>query len=121
MANPLTSPVFVKMLQEDLREVEDEAVKYNNLNSKKEQIFDVISDSSRAWEEWTSVSALGDIPAFNGRLTSLGLSPGYSTKIEPKEYAGKTVAARKLFDDLKYDVLMISFALKSKSSGTKSA
>ena len=72
MANPLTSPAFVKMLQEDLREVEDDARKYNDLNSKKEQIFDVITDSTRAWEEWTSVSALGDIPSFNGRLTTLG-------------------------------------------------
>ncbi len=106
MANPLTSPVFVKMLQEDIREVEDDARKYNDLVSKKEQIFDIITDSTRAWEEWLSISALGDIPAFNGRLTTLGVTPGYSTKIEPKEYAAKTVASRKLFDDLKYDVLM---------------
>ncbi len=106
MANPLTSPPFVKMLQEDLREVEDDARKYNDLNSRKEQIFGIITDSTRAWEEWMSVSALGDIPAFNGRLTSLGITPGYSTRIEPKEYAAKTVASRKLFDDLKYDVLM---------------
>lgn len=106
MANPLTSPVFVKLLQEDLRQVDDDARKYNDLNSKKEQIFDVITDSTRAWEEWTSVSALGDIPSFNGRLTTLGITPGYSTKIEPAEFAGKTVASRKLFDDLKYDVLM---------------
>jgi len=106
MANPLTSQEFVKMLQEDLREVTDDARKYNDLTSKKEQIFDVITDSTRAWEEWTSVSALGDIPAFNGRLTTLGITPGYSTKIEAKEYAAKTVASRKLFDDLKYDILM---------------
>ncbi len=106
MANPLTSPVFVKMLQEEIREVEDEARKYNDLTSRKEQIFDIITDSTRAWEEWLSISALGDIPAFNGRLTTLGVTPGYSTKIEPKEYAAKTVASRKLFDDLKYDVLM---------------
>ena len=106
MANPLTSPAFVKMLQEDLREVIDDANRYNDLTSKKELIFDVINDSSRAWEEYTSVSALGDIPAFNGRLTTLGITPGFSTKIEPKEYAAKTVASRKLFDDLKYDILM---------------
>lgn len=106
MANPLTSPQFVKLLQEDIREVENDARKYQDLVSKKERIFDIITDSSRAWEEWYSVSALGDIPAFNGRLTTLGITPGYSTKIEPKEYAAKTVAQRKLFDDLKYDVLM---------------
>jgi len=106
MANPLTSPPFVKMLQEDIREVENDARKYQNLTSQKEQIFGVITDSSRAWEEWTSVSALGDIPAFNGRLTTLGITPGYSTKIEPKEYAAKTMATRKLFDDLQYDILM---------------
>ena len=106
MANPLTSPAFVKMLQEDLREVSDDARKYNNINSTKEQIFDIITDSTRAWEEWTSVSALGDIPKFNGRLTTLGITPGFATKIEPGEFAGKTVATRKLFDDLKYDILM---------------
>ncbi len=106
MANPLTSPPFVKMLQEDLREVADDARKYNDINSTKEQIFDIITDSTRAWEEWTSVSALGDIPKFNGRLTSLGITPGFATKIEPAEFAAKTIATRKLFDDLKYDILM---------------
>lgn len=106
MANPLTSPAFIKMLQEDLRQVDEDSKKYNDLHSVKEQIFDIITDSTRAWEEWTSVSALTDIPQFNGRLTTLGITPGYSTKIEPAEYAGKTVASRKLFDDLKYDILM---------------
>ncbi len=106
MANPLTSPAFVKALQEDIREIREDALTYNNLNSKKEQIFDVISDSTRAWEEFATVSALGDIPQFNGRLTSLGLNMGYSTRLEPAEYAAKVVMERKLFDDLQYDILM---------------
>lgn len=105
MANPLSSPQFVKMLQEDLRQVDNDAIKYNDIHSTKEEIFDIITDSTRAWEEWTSTSALGDIPAFNGKLTTLGITPGYSTKIEPGEFAGKTVASRKLFADLKYDII----------------
>jgi hypothetical protein len=106
MGNPLTSPAFVKALQEDIREIREDALTYNNLNSKKEQIFDVITDSTRAWEEFATVSALGDIPAFNGRLTTLGLQMGFSTRIEPAEFAAKVVMERKLFDDLQYDILM---------------
>ncbi len=55
MANPLTSPSFVKALQEDIRQIREDAVTYNDLNSKKEQIFDVISDSTRAWEGFATV------------------------------------------------------------------
>jgi hypothetical protein len=106
MGNPLLSPNFVKALMEDIRVIRQDALTYNDLNSKKEQIFDVISDSSRAWEEFATVSALGDIPQFSGRLSTLGLHMGYSTRIEPAEYAAKVVMERKLFDDLKYDILM---------------
>ncbi len=106
MANPLTSPAFVKALQKELREISNDAIKYNDINEPLDQIFDVVTDSTRAWEEYMSVSALGDIPAFNGRLTTLGLTPGYSTKIEPAEYAAKVVMERKLFDDLQYNILL---------------
>jgi hypothetical protein len=106
MANPLTSPAFVKALQNELREMQDEARTLNDINEPLDQLFDVITDSNRAWEEYSSVSALGDIPRFNGRLTTLGITPGYSTKIEPAEFAAKIVMERKLFDDLQYDILM---------------
>lgn len=105
MPNPLTSPAFVKALTTDVREIQDEARKYNDINEPLDQIFDIITDSTRAWEEYSSVSAVGDIPRFNGRLTTLGITPGYSTKIEPAEYAAKMVIERKLFDDLQYDII----------------
>jgi len=61
--------------------------------------------SDSAWEEFYSVGAVPDIPEFNGKISYLGIAPGYHVKIEPKEYAGGIQAERKLIDDKKYSVL----------------
>lgn len=103
--SPLTSPRFVDALTVGFHEIWDEAKKFNDINEPLDEIFHVITDSTRAWESFSSVSAVADIPRFNGRLTTLGISPGYSTKIEPAEFAAKIVMERKLFDDRQYDVL----------------
>jgi len=61
--------------------------------------------SDSAWEEFYSIGAVPDIPTFNGKLTYLGIAPGYHFKIEPMEYAAGIQAERKLIDDKKYGVL----------------
>lgn len=102
MASPLDSAQFVRLLDQRLREVAE--AKYRDLPSKKETLFRVIPSNS-AWEEFYSVGSVPDIPEFNGKLSYLGIAPGYHTKVEPKEYAGGIQSERKLLDDKKYSVL----------------
>ena len=102
MGSPLDSAQFVRLLDQRLREVSEN--KYKELPSMIPKFYRML-DSSGAWEEFYGVGAVPDIPEFNGKLTNLSISPGYSTKIEPKEYAGQLVAERKLIDDKKYAVL----------------
>jgi len=85
-----------------LREVSEN--KYNELPSMIDKLYRVMSSDS-AWEEFYGVGAVPDIPEFNGFLSSLGIAPGYHTRIEAKEYAGQIIAERKLIDDKKYSVL----------------
>ena len=102
MGNPLDSSQFVRLLDNRLREVAEN--KYKELPSMIPQLYRMLPSDS-AWEEFYSVGAVPDIPEFNGKISYLGIAPGYHVKIEPKEYAGGIQAERKLIDDKKYSVL----------------
>lgn len=102
MGSPLDSSQFVRLLDNRLREVSEN--KYNDLPSMIETLFRII-DSESAWEEFYQIGSLPDIPEFNGKLSYLGIAPGYHTKIEHKEYAAGIQTERKLIDDKKYSVL----------------
>ena len=102
MGSPLDSAQFVRLLDARLREVAEK--KYKELPTMIPKIFNIINTDS-AWEEFFSVGAVPDIPEFNGKVSYLGIAPGYYTKIEPKEYAGGIQCERKLIDDKKYGVL----------------
>ena len=102
MGSPLDSTQFVRLLTDDMREVAES--KYNQLPSMIPSFYRNI-DSDSAWEEFFSVGAVPDIPEFTGKVSYLGIAPGFHTKIEPKEYAGGIQSERKLIDDKKYDVL----------------
>lgn len=104
MANPLTESQFVRLLDKRLRDVAEDEIKQLHEESMIPKLYNVISGDS-AWEEFYEIGALPDIPAFTGKLEYLGVSPGYWTKIEPKEYAGGVMITRKLLDDKKYAVL----------------
>ncbi len=102
MGSPIISENFIRLLDTRLREVSDKA--WDELPSQKGDLYrDVPSDS--AWEEFFSVGAVADIPAFNGKLEYLTQSPGYLTRIEPKEYAAGLAFERKFLDDKKYAVM----------------
>lgn len=102
MGNPIISENFIRLLDTRLKEVSDKA--WDELPSQKGELYrDVPSDS--AWEEFFSVNGVGDIPAFNGKLEYLSMSPGYLTRIEPKEYAAGLAFERKFLDDKKYSVM----------------
>lgn len=102
MGNPVISENFIRLLDTRLREVSENA--WAELPSQKGDLYrDVPSDS--AWEEFFSVSGVSDIPAFNGKLEYLSQSPGYLTRIEPKEFAAGLAFERKFLDDKKYAVM----------------
>lgn len=107
MANPLTSSQFVKLLDKRLRTVVEN--RWSELPSMIPQLYQILKSDS-AWEEFYSIGAVPDIPEFQGRISYLGISPGYHIKIEPKEYAGGMQVERKLLADKKYGVLDIKAA-----------
>lgn len=102
MANPLTSAQFVRLLDKRLREVFED--KFKTLPSMIPQLYREFPSDS-AFEEFYEIGALPDIAEFSGKLEYISPSPGYYTKIEPKEYAGGVMFERKLLDDKKYSVL----------------
>lgn len=102
MANPMTSAQFVRLLDNRLTKVFEGEIK--ELPPSLDQFFTRVKGDS-AWQEYFEVGNLGDIPVFNGKLTYDAMSPGYYTKIEPKEYAGGIMFERKLLADKKYPVL----------------
>lgn len=102
MGSPIISENFIRLLDTRFKEVSEKA--WDELPSQKGELYrDVPSDS--AWEEFFSVGAVADIPAFNGKLDYLTQNPGYLTRIEPKEYAGGLAFERKFLDDKKYSVM----------------
>lgn len=102
MPSPLESSTFVRLLDKRLNEVAEDA--YGDLPGMIQKLYNVESSES-AWEEYMSISGLGDIPAFTGRLNYLSMSPGYLNRIEHREYAAGVVIERKLIDDKKYAVM----------------
>jgi len=102
MGSPIISENFIRLLDTRLKEVSSKT--WDELPSQKGELYrDVPSDS--AWEEFFSVGSIADIPAFNGKLDYLSMSPGYLTRIEPKEYAAGLAFERKFLDDKKYSVM----------------
>ena len=98
----IVSSQFVKLLEKNLTEVTERTFK--ELPSMIPSLYNVVSSDS-AWEEYLSVGAYPDIPEFNGKISYQSIHPGYSTRIEPKEYAAGVQFERKLLDDKKYRVM----------------
>mgnify|MGYP001616755972 FL=1 len=101
--NPMTSSQLPRLLDKRLREVSERAFKELS-EGKIEQLYRMLSTES-AFEEFYEIGALPDIPEFNGELQFLSVTPGYYTKVEPKEFAGGVLFERKLLDDKKYNVV----------------
>lgn len=102
MASPIVSSDFVYLFENRLREVAEEG--YNEIPEQRKTFFrDVPSD--RAWEEFFSVSGIGDVPEFSNKLTFASKYPGYLSRLEPKEYAWGLEFERKFLDDKQYGVM----------------
>jgi hypothetical protein len=105
MGAPITSAQFVKLLTEGLYEVSEDRQKFNDQISMIDKIFRVITDSTKAWEEFFSVSQVPDIQDFTGRLAMLDIFPGYSTKVEASQFGGYLEYDRTIIDDEQYGKL----------------
>ena len=101
----MLSAQFKNLLDRHLNEVSDGV--YKTLISQEAMIptiFDV-SKMDSAWWEGQEMTDYPDIPAFSGELEYIDMGMGYSTRIEPGEYAAGTRFERKLIDDKKWPVL----------------
>jgi len=101
---PELSAEWVKLLNNDLKEVANDRQTFLDRMSMVDRIYRRVS-SNRAWEEFFSVGQVPDVQAFTGRLAQLDMTPGYSTKIEPSQFGGFVESERTLIDDEQYGKL----------------
>ena len=102
MANPLTDKQFHRLLDNRLEKVFYDV--YNGLPSIRDNFFKVVKDT-KAWSEYYSLGDIPDPEEFHGMTNYQGMSPGYWTKITPKEYAGGITIQRRMIDTDQYDVM----------------
>jgi hypothetical protein len=100
--SPLNSASFRKLLKKDMYEVSEK--KFNELPKQGMALYRTIS-TDEAVTEFYEVGGFPDIPELNGKISYLGVSPGYYTKIEPKEFGAGAITERKFIDDNQWQVL----------------
>lgn len=97
-----TSEQFARLIEPGLTSVMEGH--YGSLPNMR-QILYRMEKTNKTWESYFSVGDVPDVPEFTGTIDYLAISPGYYTKIEPKEYAGGLQFQRKFIDDLQYPVM----------------
>jgi len=104
MSNIITSSAFQQLVTNKILNVMDEEQKYGELQSMIPILYNVMNSSS-AYEEYFETGSVPDIPMSTGKVTYLKVSPGYTTKLEPKEFLGGLQFNRKFLDDKRYNVM----------------
>jgi len=104
MSNIIGSSEFQNLVTNKILNVMEEEEKYGELASMIPTLYNVMS-SNNAFEEYFETGSVPDIPQSTGKVTYLKVSPGYSTKIEPKEFLGGLQYNRKFLDDKRYNVM----------------
>lgn len=102
MSSPIVSAEFRRLLDRNLREVGES--EFDELMDDVEMLYRMVP-SDRATEEFWNIGAVQDVPEFTGKIDYLPVSPGFHTKIEPKEYAAGQMFERKLLDDKQFSVM----------------
>ncbi len=102
MGNPLTNKPFIRLLDNRMDNVFDGT--YKALPLIKDQFFNVVK-SSKAWLEYMAIGDVPDPARFEGVVTYQSVSPGFTTKITPLEYAGGITVERRLLDTEQYGVI----------------
>lgn len=115
MAIPVIGEEFQRLLDGRLTKVyEDNLTELHKVDEMIPKLYNVQS-TSKAWEEYYDVGELSEVQPFTGKLQYANISPGYWTKIEPKQYALGVIIDRKFVDTKQYPVLD-NFAKKLSSS-----
>ena len=105
---PNTSSAYTKILFEGIKKVSEDRQTYVEQNAMIPKIYTVMTDSTKATEEFFSVGQVPDIQDFTGRFSELEMTPGYSTKVEAKQFGGFVESERTLMDDEQYGVMTLS-------------
>lgn len=96
---------FQELVKVGLRKVDAEVSKELHQTKPMKDILYRTETSDRAYEDYGAIGGLGDIPRFNGVLTYGDIPMGYSTRIEPAEFAFGVEAERKLWENNLYPVM----------------
>ena len=103
---PNVSSAYTKLLFEGLKKVSVDRQTFVEQSNMIDKIYTRVS-SDKATEEFYSVGQVPDVQDFTGRFSELSMVPGYSTKIEAKQFGGFVETERTLMDDEQYGVMTL--------------
>lgn len=103
MASPMTLNQFQMVLDKNFRSIQEG--KFTQYQSGMLEKYYKHMNSDEAYVQFGEIGNLPDVRAFNGAIEYVSQSPGYTTKIEPKEYALGTMFERKLLDTKRFPVM----------------
>ena len=103
---PNVSSAYTKLLFEGLKKVSVDRQTFVEQSNMIDKIYTRVS-SGKATEEFYSVGQVPDVQDFTGRFSELSMVPGYSTKIEAKQFGGFVETERTLMDDEQYGVMTL--------------
>lgn len=103
---PNVSSAYTKLLFEGLKKVSVDRQTFVEQSNMIDKIYTRVS-SGKAMEEFYSVGQVPDVKDFTGRFSELSMVPGYSTKIEAKQFGGFVETERTLMDDEQYGVMTL--------------
>lgn len=103
---PNVSIQYTKILFEGLKKVSVDRQTFVEQANMIDKIYTRVS-SDKATEEFYSVGQVPDVQDFTGRFSELSMVPGYSTKIEAKQFGGFVETERTLMDDEQYGVMTL--------------
>lgn len=102
MGSPVTASEFLILMETHLREVAEN--EWKDIDQQLSMFYGM-EPSTKAWETYFSVGALPDATPWTGKVPYASVSPGYTTRIEPGEFAQGIQLERKFIDDNQYNVL----------------
>lgn len=103
---PNVSSAYTKLLFEGLKKVSVDRQTFVEQANMIDKVYTRVS-SDKATEEFYSVGQVPDVQDFTGRFSELSMVPGYSTKIEAKQFGGFVETERTLMDDEQYGVMTL--------------